>query len=374
MQKENPQQENVSTEVLNQLLRLSEALLKNDYSYRVVTGVDQSMISQICVNLNQLADRFQVNQINPSEDTEATISNFIEVISSYANRDFSQKLRTSDQSNLLDAVATGINVLGEELEFSTVSKEELIYERDQLKIAKEIAENANKAKTVFIGNLSHEIRTPLQGIMGLSEILLNESSAERRKTYLEIIGRRACDLMEVIESLLDLAILEAGEVKTQMEAISICNMVDELFADFYSERIKKLVNIELRIQNDLPANDLLMIDSLHLRQVILNLLNNGVKFTERGHIILRAGKGSDHYYIQVEDTGIGIENDHLTNIFEPFRQAHEGISRLKGGIGLGLAICKRRVEMWGGILKVESTIGKGSLFTFTIPSQLQVIS
>jgi signal transduction histidine kinase len=359
--------ESQSTEVLNQLLGLSEALLKNDYSHRVVAGVDQTILSQICVNLNQFVDRLQLNQVAFPQSTEFTISNFIEVISSYANRDFSNKLTISDQSNVLDAVATGINVLGEELEYSTVSKAELEHERDQLKIAKELAENANKAKTVFIGNLSHEIRTPLQGIIGFSEVLLTEPSAEKRKKYVEIIGRRAGDLMEVIESLLDLATLEAGEVKTYVESVSLYNMIEQLFGDFRSEHLQKLDGIELSLQNHLTQSDALQIDSLHLRQVILNLLSNGAKFTEKGNITLTAEKKTDCYLISVTDTGIGIEKEQLSTIFEPFRQAHEGFSRMKGGIGLGLAISRKRVEMWGGILEVSSELGKGSSFSFTIP-------
>jgi signal transduction histidine kinase len=362
-----PAGENPSTEVLYQLLGLSAALLKNDYSHRVIAGVDQTILSQICVNLNQFVDHLQFNQVTFPESTESTISNFIEVISSYANRDFSQKLTISDHSNVLDAVATGINVLGEELEHTTVSKMELEHERDQLKIAKEVAENANKAKTVFIGNLSHEIRTPLQGIMGLSEILANEQSAEKRKKYTDIIGRRAGDLMEIIEALLDLATLEAGEVKAFPESIDLHKTMEELFHDFRSEHGTKNSHVNLSLSNALPQGEMISIDPLHLRQVILNLLTNGVKFTKEGSIAMFVEKHSDHYLVSVKDTGIGIEKEQHQYIFEPFRQAHEGFSRSKGGIGLGLAICKKRVDIWGGSIQVASEQGKGSVFSFTIP-------
>jgi signal transduction histidine kinase len=366
-EKMEPIGENQSEEVLKQLLEFSESLLRNDYSSRVIVGVDGSVLSQICVNLNQFVDRLQFNQVTFPQSTESTISSFIEVISSYANRDFSKKLLISDQSNVLDAVATGINVLGEELEQTTVSKEELEREHDQLKIAKEAAENADKAKTVFIGNLSHEIRTPLQGIMGFSEILVHEPSAEKRKKYAEIIGRRASDLMEIIEALLDLATLEAGEIKAFPEPISIHTFLEGLFSDFHSEHGAKLNHIKLSLENNLPKDEMVTLDPLHLRQVILNLLINGVKFTKDGSITLIADKSIDHYLIKVLDTGIGIGEKEIKHIFEPFRQAHEGFSRSKGGIGLGLAICKKRVDMWGGAIQVESQLSKGSIFSFTIP-------
>ncbi len=362
-----PAGENPSTEVLYQLLGLSAALLKNDYTHRVIAGVDETILSQICVNLNQFVDRLQFNQVTFPESTESTISNFIEVISSYANRDFSQKLAISDQSNVLDAVATGINVLGEELEHTTVSKAELEKERDLLKIAKEAAENANKAKTVFIGNLSHEIRTPLQGIMGFAEILRNELSAEKRNKYLDIIERRSTDLLEIIEALLDLATLEAGEVKAFPETLNIHKVTEDLFTDFQYEHGNKLNKVILTIDNGFPKDEMVTLDPLHLRQVILNLLTNGIKFTEEGRVTLITEKHPDHYLVKVEDTGVGIEQEQIQNIFEPFRQAHEGFSRSKGGMGLGLAICKKRVEIWGGSIQVASEQGKGSVFSFTIP-------
>jgi signal transduction histidine kinase len=356
-------------EVLSELLTLSEAMLKGDFSKRIITEVDDTIISKICNNLNLYADNLQLTS-SVSDDKEGSpqsINNFIDVISSLANRDFSTKLSISDNNNIFDAVATGINILGEELEHSTVSKEELEKERDLLKIAKEEAEMANKAKTVFIGNLSHEIRTPLQGIMGFAEILRNETSAEKRNKYLDIIERRSTDLLEIIEALLDLATLEAGEVKAFPESIDLHQTMEELFHDFRSEHSSKNGHLNLSISNRLPSGEMITIDPLHLRQVILNLLTNAVKFTKEGSIALCVEKHSAHYLVKVEDTGIGIEKEQQQNIFDPFRQAHEGFSRSKGGMGLGLAICKKRVEIWGGSIDVVSEQGKGSVFSFTIP-------
>ncbi|MFM9838608.1 MAG: sensor histidine kinase [Cyclobacteriaceae bacterium] len=356
-------------EVLTELLALSEAMLKGDFSKRIVTDVDDTTISKICNNLNLYADNLQLTSSisGDKEGSTQSINNFIDIVSSFANRDFSKQLPISDNNNIFDAVATGINMLGEELEHTTVSKMELEHERDQLKIAKEAAENANKAKTVFIGNLSHEIRTPLQGIMGFAEILRNEPSAEKRNKYLDIIERRSGDLMEIIEALLDLATLEAGEVKAFPESIDLHKTMEELFHDFRSEHGAKNDLVNILMSNALPPGEMILLDSLHLRQVILNLLSNGLKFTKEGSITLITEKNATHYLVKVEDTGIGIEKEQQQFIFEPFRQAHEGFSRSKGGIGLGLAICKKRVEIWGGTIQVASEQGKGSSFSFTIP-------
>jgi two-component system, sensor histidine kinase and response regulator len=361
--------ENDTQEVLGKILTLTEALLNGDFSQRIITNTDDITISKICNNLNSHADNLQLStSISGSkEGSTQSINNFIDIISSFSNRDFSKQLPISDNNNIFDAIASGINMLGEELEHTTVSKDELEHERDQLKIAKEAAENANKAKTVFIGNLSHEIRTPLQGIMGFAEILRNEPSAEKRNKYLDIIERRSGDLMEIIEDLLDLATLESGEVKAFPESIDLHKTMEELFHDFRAEHGAKNEHVNMLISNALPKGEIIMLDPLHLRQVILNLLSNGLKFTKEGSITLIAERNTIHYLVKIKDTGIGIENEQLRNIFEPFRQAHEGFSRAKGGIGLGLAICKKRVEIWGGIIQVESEVGKGSTFSFTIP-------
>jgi signal transduction histidine kinase len=363
-----PAGENPSTEVLYQLLGLSAALLKNDYSHRVIAGVDHTILSQICVNLNQFVDRLQFNQVTFPESTESTISNFIEVISSYANRDFSQKLAISDQSNVLDAVATGINVLGEELEYTTVSKEELQKERDLLKIAKEQAEEANRLKTIFLGNLSHEVRTPLQGIMGMAELLeVQGIGKDKSSTYIQIIKQRSLDLQNIIESLLDMASLETGEIKSRPEKISLAAVTAEIFESFKQEHSITKKSIVLNLEHSLSNEDKTLIDPNHLKRVIINLLSNSIKFTNEGSITLALVKKPDHFLLCVCDTGIGIESSKFDQIFEPFRQAHEGISRSKGGIGLGLPICKKMVQMWGGEISLQSEVNKGSKFNVTIP-------
>jgi signal transduction histidine kinase len=359
-----------NAEVLTELLALSEAMVKGDFSKRIITDVDDSTISKICNNLNLYADSLQLTSSVSDDKNGSTLSinSFIEIISSFANRDFSKQLPTSDNNNIFDAVATGINMLGEELEHTTVSKEELQKERDLLKIAKEQAEEANRLKTIFLGNLSHEVRTPLQGIMGMAELLeVQGIGKDKSSTYIQIIKQRSLDLQNIIESLLDMASLETGEIKSRPEEISLAVVTTEIFESFKQEHSITSKSIVLNLENSLSDEDKTLIDPNHLKRVIINLLSNSIKFTNEGSITLALVKEPDHFLLCVCDTGIGIESSKFDQIFEPFRQAHEGISRSKGGIGLGLPICKKMVQMWGGKISLQSEVNKGSKFNVTIP-------
>ncbi len=354
---------------LTKLLEFSEALLREDFTIRIKTPADDSIQAKISANLNTFLDRLQISEMPNLEEAGSQLVDFIEVISSFANRDFTRKLKISDSSNVIDALATGINILGEELEYSTVSKKELEAERDQLKIQKEKVEKASRAKTVFLGNLSHEIRTPLQGILGFSEVLLSTETSETKQQQIGIIMKRARDLEEIIESLLDLATLEAGEIKPNPEMINVSNKLDILFNEYCNEYAHELTQKDLIIKNELGDDIMTFIDPVHFRQVILNLLNNSMKFTEEGTIELSAECSAEEIIINITDTGIGISKEHAALIFEPFRQAHEGFNRKADGIGLGLPICKLRVALWGGEINLVSEEGKGSTFSFSIPRQ-----
>jgi PAS domain S-box-containing protein len=237
----------------------------------------------------------------------------------------------------------------------------------QITLAKEEAEESNRLKTIFLGSLSHEVRTPLQGILGFAEILESPGIPEdKRKSYLTIIKRRTFDMQNIIESLLDMASLETGEIKAFPVKVNLKEFIETIFDKFKQEdKFGKL--IELVLENKLPKDAMTTIDALHLNQVLVNLFRNAVKFTDQGSITL-IGEVQQHFYlISIADTGIGIAPDKIDHIFKPFRQAHEGLSRSKGGIGLGLSICKKMVEIWGGTILVSSEPSKGSTFSFSIP-------
>jgi PAS domain S-box-containing protein len=246
--------------------------------------------------------------------------------------------------------------------------------QSELKKAKEEAEESNRLKTVFLGSLSHEVRTPLQGILGFAEILEKPDLPEaKRLQYLSIIKRRSADMLNIIESLLDFASFESGEIGAFPVKVNLYEAIETTFEKALQDVNHMGGKVRVLLQNELTPGDTALIDPQHLYQVLTNLLSNALKFTSKGIVTLRAESKEDLYHISVVDTGLGIASDRIEHIFKPFRQAHEGLSRAKGGIGLGLSICKIMVEMWGSKIEVESELGKGSIFRFTIAKPAEVL-
>ncbi len=252
--------------------------------------------------------------------------------------------------------------------------EQLRETTDKLKRAKEEAEASNQMKTVFLGNLSHEVRTPLQGIQGLAELLEATSfPEEKRVEFLRLIQRRTKDLQSIIESLLDLASIESGAIRPYASSFNLKKFLENFYRQTLENQQVKSDAIEFQLQLSISDNSNVEIDSNHLTQVLINLVSNAFKFTDSGSVLLECFKEPGQYRIQVADTGLGIGEDEIQHIFKPFRQAHEGLSRSKGGIGLGLSICKEMIVMWGGTIQVNSQPGVGSVFSFTIPALPQLI-
>lgn len=242
-----------------------------------------------------------------------------------------------------------------------------IRERDK---AIEEAVESNRLKTVFMGTLSHEVRTPLQGIQGVVELMeVPQLSELQRQEFLRIIKRRANDLQNVIESLLDMASIETGRVVPRPERIELHAAIDEI----YHQELVNIGSHQSRVAyllvNDLPQGSFVHIDPQHLKQVLVNLFTNATKFTRQGFIQLTCSDRGSQWLCEITDTGIGIKAEDMETIFEPFRQADEGLSRSAGGMGLGLTICKRFVTLWGGNIYASGNKEKGSTFSFTIPKQ-----
>jgi signal transduction histidine kinase/CheY-like chemotaxis protein len=238
----------------------------------------------------------------------------------------------------------------------------------ELRTAKEKAQESDQLKSAFLANLSHEIRTPMNGIIGFSELITRAVSGNSDLDhYVEIINKCNEQLLHIIDDLVDISKIEANQMQLNEQECNITALIDDLFL-FYHHELSRMGknNIQLLKQIELSDNEnIILTDEYRLRQVLMNLMNNAVKFTLEGHIRFGIVKGKGSYLeIFVEDTGIGISPEQTEIIFKPFRQID---SNLNSGSGLGLSICRGIVKLMGGKIRVESEPDLGSTFSFTIP-------
>lgn len=242
---------------------------------------------------------------------------------------------------------------------------DLVAAKDLAERALREANAANKAKSDFLASMSHEIRTPLNGIIGYAERLLDESLTPKQRRHADLIQVSASALLTVANDILDFSVIEAEQITLRNEGFSVAGLVNDTVAIVSSGAGRKGVPIRISLDPSLP--DTLVGDEARLRQVLLNLLNNAVKFTRQGHITtsvryLGETDAGELIRISVSDTGIGIAPDKHDRLFKRFSQVDPSIRREFGGTGLGLAICKHLVELMGGSINVESEPGKGSTF------------
>mgnify|MGYP001322417636 FL=1 len=243
----------------------------------------------------------------------------------------------------------------------------------QMEIAREEATRANIMKSEFLANMSHEIRTPLNGVIGAADLLRsNTKITQKQDKYLEAITNSGDTLLSLINDILDLSKIEAGEMDIHPEPVNIQDFMHRIKTIFLPRANAKNILLEFIYKNTIPT---LNIDSTRLSQIMTNLLGNAVKFVDQGYIrILLDGETnrSDQFVlnVKVEDTGIGIPQNKLETIFDKFGQADATTTKKYGGTGLGLAISKKLVEMMGGNIDVKSVVGEGTTFTFNIPCDI----
>jgi signal transduction histidine kinase/DNA-binding response OmpR family regulator len=234
--------------------------------------------------------------------------------------------------------------------------------------AKETAESANRAKSEFLANMSHEVRTPMTGVLGMAGLLLDMNLSEEQTEYVRIIQSSGEALLAIINDILDFSRIEAGRLTIDPIPFDLTAAIDEVVA-LVSEKTEGAIELIVRYAPDAPRR--MVGDAGRIRQVLLNLVGNAIKFTNEGHVFINVEcvESSDEralLRVSVEDTGIGIEAEKLETVFDKFTQADGSITRRYGGAGLGLAISKQLVELMGGEITVESEPGVGSTFAFSL--------
>lgn len=237
-------------------------------------------------------------------------------------------------------------------------------QRNKTKKEKQRAENSEKFKQQFLANMSHEIRTPMNAIMGMTHLALDTSLNPKQQGYLSGISKASENLLHIIDEILDLSKIEAGKIDLEQIDFSIRDVVEQVKQTLQHKATEK--NIELLITVESTVPEIVIGDPVRLNQVLMNLAGNGLKFTEKGSVHLQIKQAQEQIRFSVIDTGIGIPHDKLKSIFESFTQAHSSDTRKYGGTGLGLSISKELIELMGGHISIESEVGSGTTFSFTI--------
>jgi PAS domain S-box-containing protein len=312
---------------------------------------------------------------NPAEDVEDRAAEEILKTALAAGQSVGEGWRVRKDGSrfwasiVVTAVRDGTDAL---LGFTNVMGD--LTQRKQAEIAiqraKEEAESANQAKSDFLANISHEVRTPMTGIIGMAGLLAETELTSKQREYCEIIRRSSESLLTVINEILDFSKAEAGKMELEIIDFDLRTAVEEVTGLFSSQAAEKDIELINFVRYDVPTA--LKGDPGRLRQVLSNLISNALKFTAAGEVVLRVKVVEQNPAVamlrfEVSDTGIGIPKEGIDHLFNPFTQADASTTRKYGGTGLGLAICKKFVALMGGEIGVDSDMGKGSNFWFTLP-------
>ncbi len=282
---------------------------------------------------------------------------------------------TSEDIVLLESVAAQVGIAIAHTKLLQEAKKrqiELAQQNLALEAATEKAQAASRTKSEFLANMSHEIRTPMNAILGFAELLQNLVSDDLAQNYLQAIQTNGRTLLILINDILDLSKVEAGKLKLNYESVNLPSLLQDIQQMFVQRAKEKGLFLNLQVNQSIPTE--IYIDEVRLRQILVNVVGNAIKFTERGGISMRVNsrinssiENQAHLEIAISDTGIGISPRDQMLIFDAFRQSQGQSNRKYGGTGLGLTISRRLTEMMGGTIEVISELGRGSTFTLIFP-------
>ncbi len=283
------------------------------------------------------------------------------------------KIANLKKRNEKEELATLVAERTRELEKNYIATmnlmEELKKENEARKKSEEEADSANKAKAVFLANMSHELRTPMNGIMGAAQLLEAALKNKPEYEYVQLLDRSSKHMLQLINDLLDLSRINASKIRIASIKMSIYEVVEHSIATVKQQAKEKSISLVYSVEKSVP--DFVLGDPLRIGQILLNLLSNAVKFTDNGSVTLlvdaKENNGVAEVLFSVQDTGIGIEKDKISSVFERFVQGDMGYTKKHKGAGLGLAITQELVSLMCGTISVRSELGKGSWFVVNIP-------